>query len=360
MTQQLYEGNYAILNMDVPIDRTVTIPGLNGHQGDNERTVPLAIKQGDSNYPYDMTGKYLALAGTDALGVSKIAGDKDNVEKPKFGYVQFKVPAAFYQALGTFTVAYFEVRSVETDEVISSVNVRFDVLEGNKLQMTTGQSEIFNNLTTTAMEYYYRKIKALLEPASNESDRLSKDIEDEIALAAKNGLAVLAKDNTFTGKNTFNGDTILSGSGTFKGNNVFTGTNHFTGNTIIDGLNIPHYTDSWTRNYTLGPGLSMPSFNAFAVSRYEVSSDFHIIWGRGDLIVNHNDNNSDFWETSITMPWKFDSGTLYFGDWHTWKGYFKPYHPANNTNTIPISCSGQYSNEVISTQLLVFRLGDDS
>lgn len=342
MAQQLYEGNYAILNMDVPIDRTVTIPGLNGHQGDNERTVPLAIKQGDSNYPYDMTGKYLALAGTDALGVSKIAGDKDNVEKPKFGYVQFKVPAAFYQALGTFTVAYFEVRSVETDEVISSVNVRFDVLEGNKLQMTTGQSEIFNNLTTTAMEYYYRKIKALLEPASNESDRLSKDIEDEIALAAKNGLAVLAKDNRFTG------------------NNVFTGTNHFTGKTIIDGLNIPHYTDSWTRNYTLGPGLSMPSFNAFAVSRYEVSSDLHIVWGRGDLIVNHNDKNSDFWETSITMPWNFDSGTLYFGDWHTWKGYFKPYHPANNTNTIPISCSGQYSNEVISTQLLVFGLGGNA
>ena len=342
MTQQLYEGNYAILNMDVPIDRTVTIPGLNGHQGDNERTVPLAIKQGDSNYPYDMTGKYLALAGTDALGVSKIAGDKDNVEKPKFGYVQFKVPAAFYQALGTFTVAYFEVRSVETDEVISSVNVRFDVLEGNKLQMTTGQSEIFNNLTTTAMEYYYRKIKALMEPASNESDRLSKDIEDEIALAAKNGLAVLAKDNNFTG------------------NNVFSGTNHFTGKTIIDGLNIPHYTDSWTRNYTLGPGLSMPIFNAFAISRYEVSSDFHIIWGRGDLVVNHNDKNSDFWETSITMPWNFNSATLYFGDWHTWKGYFKPYHPANNTNTIPISCSGQYSNEVISTQLLVFGLGGDA
>lgn len=342
MTQQLYEGNYAILNMDVPIDRTVTIPGLNGHQGDNERVVPLAIKQGGSNYPYDMTGKYLALAGTDALGVSKIAGDKDNVEKPKFGYVQFKVPAAFYQALGTFTVAYFEVRSIETDEVISSVNVRFDVLEGNKLQMTTGQSEIFNNLTTTAMEYYYRKIKALMEPASNESDRLSKDIEDEIALAAKNGLAVLAKDNNFTG------------------NNVFSGTNHFTGKTIIDGLNIPHYTDSWTRNYTLGPGLSMPIFNAFAISRYEVSSDFHIIWGRGDLVVNHNDKNSDFWETSITMPWNFNSATLYFGDWHTWKGYFKPYHPANNTNTIPISCSGQYSNEVISTQLLVFGLGGDA
>lgn len=342
MTQQLYEGNYAILNMDVPIDRTVTIPGLNGHQGDNERTVPLAIKQGDSNYPYDMTGKYLALAGTDALGVSKIAGDKDNVEKPKFGYVQFKVPAAFYQALGTFTVAYFEVRSVETDEVISSINVRFDVLEGNKLQMTTGQSEIFNNLTTTAMEYYYRKIKALLEPASNESDRLSKDIEDEIALAAKNGLAVLAKDNRFTG------------------NNVFTGTNHFTGNTIIDGLNMPHYTNGWTRDYTLGPGLSMPTSNALAISRYEVSSDFHIIWGRGDLVVNHNDKSSDFWETSITMPYKFNSATLYFGDWHTWKGYFKPYHPANNTNTIPISCSGQYSNEVIPTQLLIFGIGDEA
>lgn len=203
MAQQLYEGNYAILNMDVPIDRTVTIPGLNGHQGDNERTVPLAIKQGESNYPYDMTGKYLALAGTDALGVSKIAGDKDNAEKPKFGYVQFKVPAAFYQALGTFTVAYFEVRSVETDEVISSVNVRFDVLEGNRLQMTTGQSDIFNNLTTNSMEYYYRKIKALLVPASNESDRLNKNIEDEIELAKKNGLAVLGKDNTFTGTNNF-------------------------------------------------------------------------------------------------------------------------------------------------------------
>ena len=203
MAQQLYEGNYAILNMDVPIDRTVTIPGLNGHQGDNERTVPLAIKQGDSNYPYDMTGKYLALAGTDALGVSKIAGDKDNVEKPKLGYVQFKVPAAFYQALGTFTVAYFEVRSVETDEVISSVNVRFDVLEGNRLQMTTGQSDLFNNLTTNSMEYYYRKIKALLVPASNESDRLNKNIEDEIELAKKNGLAVLGKDNTFTGTNNF-------------------------------------------------------------------------------------------------------------------------------------------------------------
>ena len=104
----------------------------------------------------------------------------------------------------------------------------------------------------------------------------------------------------------------------------------------------------------------MPSFNAFAVSRYEVSSDFHIVWGRGDLIVNHNDNNSDFWETSITMPWNFDSGTLYFGDWHTWKGYFKPYHPVNNTHTIPISCSGQYSNEVISTQLLVLGLGGNA
>ena len=352
MAQQLYEGNYAILNMDVPIDRTVTIPGLNGHQGDNERTVPLAIKQGDSNYPYDMTGKYLALAGTDALGVSKIAGDKDNVEKPKFGYVQFKVPAAFYQALGTFTVAYFEVRSVETDEVISSVNVRFDVLEGNKLQMTTGQSEIFNNLTTTAMEYYYRKIKALMEPASNESDRLSKDIEDEIALADKNGLAVLAKDNKFTGKNTF------TGNGTFNGDNVFTGKNHFTGDTIIDGLNMPHYTDGWTRNYTLGPGLSMPSVNAFALSRYEVSSDFHIIWGRGDLVVNHS--SDDYWETSITMPWNFNSATLYFGEWHTWKGYFKPYHPISNNNTIPISCSGKFDGDVVSTQLLVFGLGGDA
>ena len=358
MAQQLYEGSYAILDMNVSTDRTVTIPGLNGHQGDSTRSVPLAVKQGD--YPYDMTGKYLALAGTDALGVPKISGDKDNVEKPKLGYVQFKVPAAFYQALGTFAVAYFEVRSVETDEVISSVGVRFDVLEGSKMQMTTGQSDIFNNLTNVSMAYYYRKIRELLAPASRDSERLSKDIEDEIALAAKNGLAVLAKDNTFTGKNTFNGDMTLSGSGTFKGNNVFTGKNHFTGETIIDGLNLPHYTKGWTRDYTLGPGLSMPTSNAFAISRYEVSSDFHIIWGRGDLVVNHNDKNNDFWETSITMPYKFNSATLYFGDWHTWKGYFKPYHPANNTNTIPISCSGQYSNEVISTQLLVFGLGDDA
>lgn len=51
MTQQLYEGNYAIPNMDVPIDRTVTIPGLNGHRGDNERVVPLAIKQGGVTIP---------------------------------------------------------------------------------------------------------------------------------------------------------------------------------------------------------------------------------------------------------------------------------------------------------------------
>ena len=91
--------------------------------------------------------------------------------------------------------------------------------------------------------------------------------------------------------------------------------------------------------------------NDFSLSRFQLANNLVIIFGRGDVKINKGD--ADFWETTLTIPWKVNSATMMIGDWHTYKGYFKPYHPVGADNTVSISCSGRYSGEVQPLDLLL-------
>lgn len=113
-----------------------------------------------------------------------------------------------------------------------------------------------------------------------------------------------------------------------------------------------NYDQFWSRDYVLGNNLSRPNDgNDFALTKFNFVNNFSIIVGRGSITVNQS--ASDYWESTLTIPWKVSSASLILSDWMTYKGYFKAHHGVSADNTVAISASGKYTNETITANLLI-------
>lgn len=359
------QGKYVVLDTTVGSTRSVIVPQLSGHQGDAGRIVYLAIKDGTT--PHNMDGQKLVLKAKDASGTPKVSDTMTAVDSSAGGLVQFTVPSQFYQADGPYSTAYFELRSTSSDTVISTINVSFEVLESATI-MTTGQSQIYNNEMSNAMESVNASINnqlQVLQDQVSNAATLAKTAQaslDALVAAAKaNSFAALAGDNQFTGNNNFGGNTTIENlsSPTIDSlkstltNNINAVSNSVS-NQLSGKLNVE---DAWTRNYTLGGAFTAPNggTNQFALSRFKIMDGLVIITGRGDLVIN---SASEYYEGSITLPWVVDNADtafaqVYWNDANGASSYALP-HLGTRSNQIGISMKGARTNQTVRMSLIIF------
>lgn len=163
---------YYILDTTVPPTRTADVDAMNGRQGDDMRSIPIAFT--DNGQPHDLTNTSITLKVLDAEGVVKVSDKVIRMVDATGGLVLFGVPAKVYQSIGQVQRAYFVLKdkTAEGDnQVISSVNVSFTIME-NGIDLTQQDD-------TT----YVSKLDGLLDKTDS--------------------LVTMAGDNSFTGKNSF-------------------------------------------------------------------------------------------------------------------------------------------------------------
>lgn len=354
------QGKYVVLDTTVGSTRSVAVPQLSGHQGDAGRIIYLAIKDGTT--PHNMDGQKLVLKAKDASGTPKVSDTMTAVDSSAGGLVQFTVPTQFYQADGAYSTAYFELKSTSSDTVISTINVSFEVLESATV-MTTGQSEVYNNEMGNKMDEVNTSITNQLKTLKDQVDTastLAKTAQaslDAITAAAKaNSFATLSGTNTFAGDNTFNGTTTIG--------NLSSPTIDSLKNTLTNNINAVSnsvnsqlagkltVTENWTRNYTLGGAFTAPKdgTNQFALSRYKIMDGLSIITGRGDLVIN---SDNEYFEGSITLPWIVDNADTAFCQIYGDYGYALP-HLGVLDKTIGISMKGKRTNKTCRLSLVIF------
>ncbi|MGJ3996835.1 hypothetical protein ACLODO_09710, partial [Limosilactobacillus fermentum] len=117
-------------------------------------------------------------------------------------------------------------------------------------------------------------------------------------------------------------------------------------------------TENWTRNYTLGGAFTAPQggANQFALSRYKIMDGLSIITGRGDLVVN---SDNEYFEGTITLPWIVDNADTAFAQmyWDS-KGdytYTLP-HLGVWDKTLGISMKGKRTNQTCRLSLVIFTM----
>lgn len=142
-TPKLTADQYYTLDTTVSPTQTAVMDCMNGRQGDNLRSIPIAFVDGDQ--PHDLTNTKIELRVRDAAGVVKVSNKIINMVDARGGLVLFGVPAQFYESPGEIQRAYFVLQEKTLggeDQTISTVNVDFQVLE-NGIDITKAQSKIY-------------------------------------------------------------------------------------------------------------------------------------------------------------------------------------------------------------------------
>lgn len=139
----LMANKYYILDTTIGYDHTADVEAMNGRQGDNMRSIPIAFT--DDGQPHDLTDTKITLKVLDASGVVKVSDKIINLVDAKAGLVIFGVPDRVYESVGQVQRAYFTLEDKLLDgstQTISTVNVSFRVLE-NGIDITKAQSTIY-------------------------------------------------------------------------------------------------------------------------------------------------------------------------------------------------------------------------
>lgn len=347
-----------ILDMTVSATHVASIGAMNGHEGDDGRIIEFVL-YGQGNRPVNLQGYTVDLIGTDAAGKLKVGGHYQPVD-PAVGTFDFTMPGAFYQQKGDYSRAYFRIKD-GNDQVVSTINVMFTVVAGVGF-LTSGDSQIYNGhvedlmqQTETTVKNYTDTIQKMVDGNQGEVTAIRSLIDNMLAELKNNQAALLGANNDFTGNNHFGGTTTidnLQGGAIDNLHDQFNKLSNSLSQAVSNGL--PKYTNYWSRDYTWGPNIGRANnSNDFSLSRFSLANNCFLIWGRGDIKVNHN-GGDQYWESTLTIPWTINSASMFLADWHTWKGYFKPYHGATNSNTMAISCSGNnFNNEVQALDLFI-------
>ncbi|WP_419154310.1 BppU family phage baseplate upper protein [Weissella viridescens] len=143
------QGVYAILDTTLKSQEVMWFDEMSGDYGDAGRTVYLAIKErATSNNPkaplkpMNLTGRDVRLQGHDAQGVFKRISLSTKITNATAGLVEITIPRQFYQAVGAYQNAEFEVYEVNGNTRISTVPVGFEVYN-NHAHMVLNDSQVY-------------------------------------------------------------------------------------------------------------------------------------------------------------------------------------------------------------------------
>ena len=322
-----YRNGRVILDLTMSADRVVRIDEMNGHQGENGRTIKF-VALGQNDMPENISNKTIDLVGVDSAGKTKISGNTSTIINPSAGTFDFTIPGAFYQRVGDYDRAYFRIKDNDNGNV-TTVNVMFSVIQGVGY-LSQGDSEIFNGKIhddMAKMEAYFgselQRLKGLLAGVTGSTEMAEAALKAMTDIIAANQAPTLSGNNKFTGQNTFNGPTRIDNLQSKVIDQLRQAINS-TAQSVSDKLsNVLREDAFWTRDYTLGGALSRANNgNDFALSKWHIMEHVNLIVGRGDVHVNTT--NQDYAEAQIYLPWVVDNADMAMSQIYHFEGYALP------------------------------------
>lgn len=217
------QGKYVILDTTLKSQDAMPFDELSGDYGDAGRMVYLAIKdRAVSNdpktplIPMDLTGKDIRLQGHDAQGVFKRISLATRIIDAKAGLAEMTIPRNFYEAVGPYENAEFEVFGSDDNSRISTIPVGFEVYN-NHAHMIVGESKPYIDEVDKLLTDIRNNANKNLDDVTERLGTLTRSLTDANAgiatlktllatwqnLVSSNAVGVLSEDNIWSGKNIF-------------------------------------------------------------------------------------------------------------------------------------------------------------
>lgn len=210
---EAYRNGRVVLDVTMSSDKVARIDEMNGHQGDDGRVVKFVVV-GQQGQPFNMENKTLDLVGVDSAGKTKISGNTMTMVNPSLGTLDFTIPGAFYQRVGDYDRAYFRIKD-DNDQVISTINVAFSVIQGVGY-LTQGDSQIYDGNVDNQLAQIEQKVatftsqlQGMLSGTTDAAEIARESLNAVLDSIKANEVATLGGNNTFTGQNTFHGNTQI-------------------------------------------------------------------------------------------------------------------------------------------------------
>ena len=338
-----YSGKFAVIDTDIKSTDSYLFDGLNGRQGDEGRRVYLQIR--DNGFPHDLTGETVELHGKDAKGMTKTTASMEHVFSAKAGTCSFLVPGAFYQAAGPYQNAYFVIKKVGTDQVVSTIPVSFSVME-NAVFMTTGESvpylaSVDGKIADVAkrVDSVTSAFNATLNTINDSATSVANQVNQFLKQLKDNQVATLGGANNFTSTNHF-ANLIVDA---WSGSAVDSLKSYVTDQVKAGVGSIQSFSGTQgSRNITISNGASKSSAtdSLYAWKEY-FGNGYWKIFGAGKVHVDKLTQGGHF---NIQLPWDINDGDFIIGESFT--DYMSKAEIMNNHIEFYMY-AGDYSNQEV-------------
>lgn len=291
--------SYVQIQTVLPVDAVTIVDELNGRQGDNMRDVYIQLL-GQGDQPRALNGGGVDLVGRDSAGVIKQTNTA-TVINDRQGLIKLEVPAPFYQAVGEFQDAFLRIKD-ENGKVVSSIRVGMTVIK-NQVVITQSESTLY----IKTIDDLINQLKVKIDDADTLADTAQKTAQNLMDLlktyqaeVAANAVALLGKDQTWSGRQTFN-DVEVDGTLT---------ANKLAGQAMDDILSsinaVPRVTTTkGTTALVFGNGISKSNDgNSLIVSKTDFGNGQWIISGAGTVKLDLAQAVAG----TIQLPWNFGKG----------------------------------------------------
>ena len=291
--------SYVQIQTVLPVDAVTIVDELNGRQGDNMRDVYIQLL-GQGDQPRALNGGGVDLVGRDSAGVIKQTNTA-TVINDRQGLIKLEVPAPFYQAVGEFQDAFLRIKD-ENGKVVSSIRVGMTVIK-NQVVITQSESTLYIKTIDDLINQLKGKIDdadTLADTAQKTAQNLMDLLKTYQAEVAANAVALLGKDQTWSGRQTFN-DVEVDGTLT---------ANKLAGQAMDDILSsinaVPRVTTTkGTTALVFGNGISKSNDgNSLIVSKTDFGNGQWIISGAGTVKLDLAQAVAG----TIQLPWNCGKG----------------------------------------------------
>ncbi|MCZ3746576.1 BppU family phage baseplate upper protein [Limosilactobacillus vaginalis] len=317
-----YHGNqYVVIDTVLPGDQSYYVEDFNGRQGDNKRLVNVCLQ---NHGEFWNLGNYkVNLVGRDSKNTLKATQSAMIVDAVR-GLIRLAIPAAFYQATGSYTDAFLQIVD-DQGTIISSVRVDFDVLFNGTLiskvesQLYLGQISEFIKAAQAQVDMIKTDVESTQQSATAINDLLNTYLQT----VKTNAAAVVGKDNQWSAKQTFTKG--LETTDASVNNGMAVGGSLNVGGTItadrlagkaMDAINqmigaIPVVSSSAvSRDYTCGNGCSRPyDKDDLELQKIDLGNGNSIIVGSGTLNFDAQADKA----ATIKLPWHIQLGSGLIG-----------------------------------------------
>lgn len=212
------QGPYIILDTTLRSQDAMWIDDLSGAYGDAGRTIAVKVIEQDlSNDPtkkkaMNLAGKNIRLLAHDANGAPKRIELATQIINPEAGIAQITIPKNFYDTVGVYQNAAFQIYGSDDNVVISSVPIAFEVYNLH-VHAVTSEIKPFSD----AFEALMKDLKAQsntaigdlndrmgtvltqVDTAQNTANNLDANLKSWTDLVKSKSVALLNEDNEFTG-----------------------------------------------------------------------------------------------------------------------------------------------------------------